>query len=96
MTEMVPGPASTVTLLDIYTRQVEMNAQLAVIHEQLRAIPDHENRLRALETAMPDGASSRMAVLEQFRWKIAGVAGLISVLCGGVVASIVVWALNRH
>lgn len=43
--------AAPVTLLDIYTRQVEMGGQLAVIHEQLRAIPDHEARIRRLEEA---------------------------------------------
>jgi len=31
--------------------QVEMGAQLAVIHEQLKAIPDHEQRIRVLEAA---------------------------------------------
>ena len=43
--------AAPVTLLDIYTRQVEMGGQLAVIHEQLKAIPDHETRIRRLEEA---------------------------------------------
>lgn len=42
-------PGGSITLLDIYTRQVEMASTLAVIHEQLRAIPDHETRLRSLE-----------------------------------------------
>jgi hypothetical protein len=42
-------PATPVTLLDIYTRQVEMDGRLAVIHEQLKAIPDHESRIRRLE-----------------------------------------------
>lgn len=42
--------AAPVTILDVFTKQVEMGAQLAVIHEQLKAIPDHEQRIRALET----------------------------------------------
>ena len=46
-----PMPVAPVTLLDIYTRQVEMGAQLAVIHEQLKAIPDHEQRIRILEAS---------------------------------------------
>ena len=46
-----PMMSAPVTLLDIYTRQVEMGAQLAVIHEQLKAIPDHEKRIRVLEAA---------------------------------------------
>jgi hypothetical protein len=36
-------------LLDIWTKQVEIGAQLGVISEQLKAIPDHEQRIRALE-----------------------------------------------
>ena len=40
---------STVTLLDIYTRQVQLDSKVDVIHEQLKAIPDHEDRIRALE-----------------------------------------------
>lgn len=54
MTDLPPQPqllAAPVTLLDIYTRQVEMGGQLAVIHEQLKAIPDHETRIRRLEEA---------------------------------------------
>jgi hypothetical protein len=52
MTTELPAVAvASVSLLDVYTRQVEMGAQLAVIHEQLKAIPDHELRIRALESA---------------------------------------------
>lgn len=61
-----PMVAAPVTLLDIYTRQVEMGAQLGVIHEQLRTtIPDHEQRIRVLEAA---------------RWKIVGGTVVISAL----------------
>jgi hypothetical protein len=42
-------PSAAVTVLDVYTKQVEMGAQLAVIGEQLKAIPDHEARIRVLE-----------------------------------------------
>lgn len=58
----VPGPAVggvAPTLLDIYTRQVEMGGQLDLINLRLAAVPDHEQRLRALEAA---------------RWRLAGVA----------------------
>jgi primosomal protein N' len=44
-----PQIGATVRLVDVFAKQVEMGAQLAVIHEQLKAIPDHEQRLRALE-----------------------------------------------
>lgn len=43
-------PVVTVNMLDIYTKQVEMGTQLAVISEQLRDLPDHEARIRILET----------------------------------------------
>lgn len=46
-----PLPAAPVTILDVYAKQIEMGAQLAVIHEQLKAIPDHEARLRVLENS---------------------------------------------
>jgi hypothetical protein len=44
-----PEAGATVRLVDVFAKQVEMGAQLAVIHEQLKAIPDHEQRIRALE-----------------------------------------------
>jgi hypothetical protein len=37
--------------LDLYTEQVDMKAQLAVIYEQLRQLPDHEARIRMLEAS---------------------------------------------
>lgn len=57
-----PLPSAPVTLLDIYTRQVEMGAQLAVIHEQLKAIPDHEMRLRILESSRSKLLGAAIAV----------------------------------
>jgi hypothetical protein len=39
----------TVRLIDIFAKQIEMTTSLAVIGEQLKMIPDHENRIRALE-----------------------------------------------
>lgn len=64
-------PAAPVTLLDIYTRQVEMGAQLGVIHEQLKAIPDHETRIRSLEAASA---------------KLIGACLVVSALAGGAAA----------
>jgi hypothetical protein len=51
MTSPLPETASENMrlLLDIWTKQVEIGSQLGVITEQLKAIPDHEQRLRALE-----------------------------------------------
>ena len=49
MTAQAPEPGATIRLVDVFAKQIEMSAQLAVIGEQLKAIPDHESRIRALE-----------------------------------------------
>lgn len=67
MTQQPVVAAAPVTLLDIYTRQVEFAGQLALINERLGAIPDHEARIRRLET---------------FRAKTYGVAGALSLIGG--------------
>jgi hypothetical protein len=44
-----PAPDSNSMLAQILIKQGEMGTQLAVITEQLKAVPDHENRIRSLE-----------------------------------------------
>lgn len=44
-------PVAPVTLLDVYTRQIEMTGKLELIQDRLNAIPDHENRIRMLEAS---------------------------------------------
>lgn len=39
-------PAQQISLLDIYTKQIEMSSDLRTLKETL---PDHESRIRALE-----------------------------------------------
>jgi hypothetical protein len=51
MTTPPAAAESGAILSQILLKQGEMGIQLAVISEQLKAVPDHENRLRALETA---------------------------------------------
>jgi hypothetical protein len=75
-----PLPVAPVTLLDIYTRQVEMGAQLAVIHEQLKAIPDHEQRIRVLERA---------------KATVWGAAAALGAVCGGGAAWIALAVTHR-
>lgn len=41
-------PAQQISLLDIYTKQIEMAGQMNNLSEKL---PDHENRIRSLETS---------------------------------------------
>lgn len=55
------------TLLDIYTRQIEMGGQLGIISKQLEAIPDHEQRIRALE---------------RFRFTLAGLSTIGGIAAG--------------
>lgn len=69
-TQQQPGiMSSSVTILDVFAKQIEMGAQLGVIHEQLRAIPDHETRLRSLE---------------RFRFSLMGAAVAVSALTSGL------------
>lgn len=46
---MPPDDGTHALLAQILTKQGEMSVQLAVIAKTLEAIPDHEQRLRALE-----------------------------------------------
>jgi hypothetical protein len=62
MPSVQPALAAPVTLLDIFTRQMEMSAALAVIHEQLKAVPDHEQRIRRLETSRAKLVGAAVAI----------------------------------
>lgn len=53
----------------ILLKQGEIGAQLAAIGEQLKPIKDHEDRLRALE---------------QFRWRMAGIASACGIGAGAI------------
>lgn len=64
-----PVPVAQITVVDVFAKQIEMGAQLAVIHEQLRAIPDHEQRIRGLE---------------RFRFVLTGLATIGGILAGAV------------
>lgn len=53
------GAIASVSVVDIFTKVIEMQVQLAAISQQLTDLPDHEARLR---------------VLERFRYTLAGLA----------------------
>ena len=59
----------TAMLSQILLKQGEMGIQLAVISEQLKPVADHETRIRQLE---------------QFRWRLAGVAAACGVGAGAI------------
>jgi hypothetical protein len=83
MTDTVPTvsvPAAQVTIVDVFAKQVEMGAQLAVIHEQLKQLPDHEQRIRQLEAA---------------RAKLWGAAAVIGAVCGGGASWVAIIATRR-
>lgn len=61
-----PGLAETSQVL---IKLGEMGAQLAVINEKLGQLPDHENRIRALE---------------RFKWTIGGLALAGGVVSGAI------------
>lgn len=60
-------------LAQILVKQGEMGEKLAVISEQLSHLPDHEQRIRSLET---------------FRWKLTGAMILMSFISGAVGAAL--------
>jgi hypothetical protein len=50
---------------------------------------DHETRLRAVESKLPDNLGVRLSALEQVRWKASGGIALVSSLvASGVVAAV--------
>lgn len=67
-------------LAQILLKLGEISTQVAVMQETLKQIPDHETRLRALETA---------------KAKLYGGAIAAGTLSGGV-ATIIYWALTRR
>jgi len=85
-------PAGTVTIADLYREITGMRADVARALTRIEVIDsrnadadklhlDHETRLRSLEQA---------------RWKAAGVAAVVAVLCSGLVTSLLLWVLSLH
>lgn len=62
-------PVATVSVLDVFTRVVEMQVELAKMNEKLNDLPDHETRIR---------------VLERFRYTLAGIAIVVGGASGYV------------
>ena len=88
-------PQAPVTILDVYTEQIKLGAQLSVIHEQLKAIPDHEARIRTVEAVLPPNLEARLGSLETTKAKMIGAAVAVSAL----VSALGTWvgiALTRH
>jgi hypothetical protein len=84
MSDQQPPPAvlpvATVSVLDVFTKVIEIQLQLAKIQEQLADLPDHEVRLR---------------MLEQAKAKMYGGAAVIAAIMGSG-AGWVVLAVSHH
>lgn len=48
----------------LLVEQGKVGAQLAVVIEQLKAIPDHEQRIRELRAAVPNNLEPRLVTVE--------------------------------
>lgn len=65
----------------------EMGMQLAVISEQLKAVPDHEQRLRTLEAGNPPDQEPRLKSLERWRYALPASAFAALASAGVAIAS---------
>lgn len=74
------APARDASMDTMLLAMGEIKTQLAVISEQLKAVPDHENRIRVLETARAKAYGAAVA------------SGILSSSVGGII----IWALSRH
>lgn len=77
-----PAPP-TATTDQILLKLGEMAATLAVMDERLKAVPDHESRLRGVEGQLPPRLEDRLSSLETSRAKILGLSALTSLISGG-------------
>src|SRR5258707_1872001 len=95
MTTPAPSIDNTATT-QILLKLGEMGTQLAVIHEQLKDLPDHEARIRLLENAVPGGLQGRLSALEAGRNKLAGMAGAVSLLSPGPGSRVGIYVQHRR
>jgi hypothetical protein len=84
-----PAPMVPATPLDLYLRHLEIRESLAVIHEQLKTIPDHEQRIRRLEASRAKletirDHEQRIRRLEASRAKLAGVVVAFAAIMSGL------------
>ena len=80
----------------VLVKQGEMGATLARIDERMKAVPDHELRIRELRAEVPPKLNDRLTVLETSKARSAGAAAALGALSGGGVATLIVWALSHH
>lgn len=74
---------------DLSNKQSDTALAVAVVLEKIADLPDHEKRIRVLETEKPDHEELRLmkrqiAGLMAWRYKLLGAAGTISLIVGAV------------
>lgn len=74
---------STVSVLDIFAKVVEIQVELGRINTRLDDLPDHETRIRLLEQTQAPDHEARIRVLEQTRARLYGACALLAVVAGG-------------
>lgn len=95
ITGVTPRPIqpSSLTITDLYSEIVGLRgdvrgAMLRIEVTDVRGVQavtdlaDHENRIRALQAAVPDNLAVRLSGLERWQWKATGVVVVLSVLAG--------------
>jgi hypothetical protein len=91
-----------ITLRDVYDRVADIGAQLGKLAGHLEGVDqrlesgqakmaDHEQRMRAVEAALPDRLSDRLSALEKLAWKLVGAFAAVN-----AVAVVAEWALFVH
>lgn len=88
MSELQPG---MVTIADLYRELTGLRADVARALTRIEVI---DSRNADADKAHAD-YESRLRVLEAFRWKLAGMAIVISVICG-LASGYLAWLLERR
>lgn len=106
---------SEITLRDLYDQQVATLAQLGALRTDLaahqaqvterlasgsRTMRDHEDRLRAVEAALPDDVAGQLSALRAESDRRRGGLGVLGTL-GAVIgsdagAALLTWLITRH
>lgn len=93
---MMPDSSSgadgqTAMLSQLLIEQGKIGAQLAVVIEQLKAIPDHEQRIRVVEAAIPPNLEHRLGALERAGARAIGWAAGSGILTGSGVSGLIAY-----
>lgn len=58
------GGSVVALVSQVLVEQGKLGAQLAVMDEKLKAVPDHESRIRSIESVLPINLEPRLSTLE--------------------------------